>query len=316
MPETRVRIGLDVGGTKIEAVAVDERGAILARVRRATGWGADPVVESILAAADELGRAGSFSVPEIASVGVGIPGIVEAHSGRVLHAVNLGIASLDLASRLTEALGAEVRIANDVKAATMGAAALRGRSESMAYLNLGTGVSAGIVLGGRLWQGAFGTAGEVGHISVDPQGRLCGCGQRGCIETLCGGGTLAAAWGRGGAFPVSDIVDAAEAGDEQARQLRDDLVRGAAAAVRVLVLTADVETVVIGGGIAALGERLEDPLRAALRRDAASSGFLASLRIEQRIELLPEAAQAAAFGAALIGRDGLALPGEGVVLHG
>lgn len=297
----QIRVGLDVGGTKIDAVAVSPDGEILGRLRRPTGWGEDDVlagiVDAVSALADEVG----YPMTEVRSVGVGIPGLVDAHSGRVLHAVNLGVESLDLARRAQEAMGIPFRVENDVKAAALGAAVLRGVTGSMAYLNLGTGVAAGIVVEGRIWRGATGTAGEVGHISVDPRGRLCGCGQRGCIETFCGGGALARAWGRPGALPVRDIFDAAETGDADAVALKADLIHGAAAAVRVLVLSTDVEKVIIGGGITSLGARLEDGIRAALRDEAEKSPFMSSLRLEARIELLAAGSPAAAFGAAVVG---------------
>ena len=308
-----IRVGLDVGGTKIDAVAVDRAGEIVGRHRRPTGWGDDAVVDSIVQAVTALAAENGLSLASIGSVGVGIPGVVDVETGRVLHAVNLGVASLDLAGRASAALGIRFRIENDVKAAALGAAVLRGATGSMAYLNLGTGVAAGIVLDGRIRRGARGTAGEVGHISVDPHGRLCGCGQRGCIETLCGGGALAKAWGRPGALPVADILDAADAGDETAIALRADLHHGAAAAVRVLVLSADVETVVIGGGLTALGARLDEGIRAALRTEAEASPFMRSLHLDERIEILATGSPAAAFGAALVGA---AVPEKEIVFHG
>lgn len=308
-----IRVGLDVGGTKIDAVAVDPAGSILGRLRRPTGWGEDAVVESIVATvvalADEIG----VPLSAVGSAGIGIPGLVDAEAGRVLHAVNLGVESLDLATRAAQALGIPFRVENDVKAAALGAAVLSDVAGSMAYLNLGTGVAAGIVIDGRIWRGARGTAGEVGHLSVDPRGRLCGCGQRGCVETFCGGGALAKAWGRPGALPVKDIVDAADAGDPQALALRADLFFGAAAAVRVLVLSADVETVVIGGGLTALGTRLADGVREALHAGAEASPFLRSLRLDERIELLPAGSPAAAFGAALVGAS---ISEKEIVPHG
>lgn len=297
----QIRVGLDVGGTKIDAVAVDASGDIIGRLRRPTGWGEDAVVESIVASVVALAEEAGVPLSRIGSVGIGIPGLVDAEAGRVVHAVNLGVESLDLADRAERALGVPFRVENDVKAAALGAAVLSGVTGSMAYLNLGTGVAAGIVLDGRIWRGARGTAGEVGHISVDPRGRLCGCGQRGCVETLCGGGALAKAWGRPGALPIRDIFDAADAGDPLAIALRDDLHHGAAAAVRVLVLSADVETVIIGGGLTALGDRLENGVRAALHAGAEASPFMRSLRLDERIELLPAGSPAAAFGAALVG---------------
>ncbi|WP_101847070.1 ROK family protein [Zhihengliuella sp. ISTPL4] len=296
-----LRVGLDVGGTKIDAVAVDPAGTILARLRRPTGWGEDAVVDSIVSTVAALAEESGLPLSAVGSAGIGIPGLVDAEAGRVLHAVNLGVESLDLAARAEQALGIPFRVENDVKAAALGAAVLSDVAGSMAYLNLGTGVAAGIVVDGRIWRGSRGTAGEVGHLSVDPRGRLCGCGQRGCVETFCGGGALAKAWGRPGALPVKDIVDAAEAGDPHALALQADLFFGAAAAVRVLVLSADVETVVIGGGLTALGGRLAEGIRAALHAGAEASPFLRSLRLDERIELLPAGSPAAAFGAALVG---------------
>lgn len=299
-PRGSIRIGMDVGGTKTEGVAVSADGALLARLRRPTEWGGEAVIAGIVettrALAAELGLAAS----EIHSVGVGVPGLVDAAAGRVLHAVNLGVESLDIARLAGREIPTPIAVENDVKAAALGAAAMRGETASMAYLNLGTGVAAGIVVDGRLWRGARGTAGEVGHIRIDPDGRLCGCGQRGCIETLCGGGAIARAWGRPGDYPVLDVYDAADAGDEAALRLRADIARGAASAVQVLVLTADVETVVIGGGLTALADRLEPDLRAVLGADAATSPFIASLRLSERVSLLPSGSPVAALGAALL----------------
>ena len=312
-----IRVGLDIGGTKTDAVAVAPDGDIIARVRRPTGWGDEAVIASILDSVAALSQDGGFATSELGSVGVGIPGLVEPGTGRVLHAVNLGVESLDISARAGGVLKVPIAVENDVKAAALGAAALRGDGASMAYLNLGTGVAAGIVADGRIWRGMHGTAGEVGHLSVDPAGRLCGCGQRGCVETLCGGGALAKAWGRPGALPVRDIFDAAEVGDAHAIALRADLARGAAAAVRILVLSVDVETVVIGGGLTALGDRLHADIVATLRREADGSAFMRSLRLDERIELLPSGSPAAALGAALVGAsDSAPVPEKEIVPHG
>lgn len=308
-----IRVGLDIGGTKTDAVALNVDGEIIGRIRRATGYGDEAVISDVVESVGELRREVGFEISDVRSVGVGIPGVVDPERGLVLHAVNLGVESLELSSCASERLGAPVFVENDVKAAALGAAAIRGGHASMAYLNLGTGVAAGIVVDGALWRGARGTAGEVGHISVDPNGRVCGCGQHGCIETLCGGGALARAWGRPGALPIRDIFDAADEGDTEALLLRADLARGAAAAVRVLVLSADVETVVIGGGLTALGERLRDGIRTALIADAAGSSFLRSLHLDERIELLPAGSPAAALGAALVGAH---VPAKEIAVHG
>lgn len=296
-----MKVGLDVGGTKTAAVAVDADGGIRGRVRLPTGWGGDAVVQTIVAAVRALGPEAGVELSSIRSIGIGIPGQVDVRTGRVEHAVNLGVESLELARAVEPLVGLPVRVENDVKAAAVGAYELHGGSGSMAYLNLGTGVAAGIVDRGVLWRGARGTAGEVGHVPIDPRGPRCRCGQHGCIEVFAGGGALAERWGRPGALPVRDIFDAADAGDERAHALRAGLSHGVAAAVRVLVLTTDVDVVVLGGGVSVLGDRLLGDVRAQLQASAEASPFLRSLRLAERVELLPAGSPAAALGAALIG---------------
>lgn len=317
-----MRVGLDVGGTKTDAVAVDAVGAIAGRIRMATGWGPDAVAQTVLDAVRALGAQAGVDLAAVRSVGVGIPGQIEPGTGRVVHAVNLGVEELDLAAAVSPELGVPVQVENDVKAAALGAHALHTRNgspapDSMAYLNLGTGIAAGIVSNGVLWRGARGTAGEVGHISVDPNGPLCRCGQRGCIEAFAGGGAIAERWAKRSALPVRDVFDAAEAGDPSARQLRAGLARGVAAAVRVLVLTADVDIVVLGGGVTALGDRLMTDVAAELSASAEASPFMRSLRLTDRVELLPPGSPAAALGAALVGAEGDAThDAEEALVHG
>ncbi|QAY58940.1 ROK family protein [Microbacterium protaetiae] len=296
-----MRVGLDVGGTKTDAVAVDAAGTITGRVRLATGWGPDGVVQTVVDAVEALVAAG-VERGGIQSVGVGMPGQVHPGSSHVLHAVNLGIADLDLAAATAPRLGVPVSVENDVKAAALGADALRGGAGgTMAFLNLGTGVAAGIVSDGTLWTGAHGTAGEVGHIAVDPHGPICTCGQRGCVEALSGGAAIARRWGRPAPLPVLDMLDAADRADPHAQALRADLMIGVSAAVRILVLTADVDVVVIGGGLSGLGDRLMDGVRAELEASAAASEFMRSLHLPGRVQLLPAGSPAAALGAALVG---------------
>ncbi len=302
-----MRLGFDVGGTKTDAVAVAPTGEIVARVRRATGWGTDAVTATIVHTVSELAAQVGVPPEALESIGIGIPGQIAPGTARVAHAVNLGIDELDLAAAIGPVFGVPVHAENDVKAAALGAFALHGDGggSTMAYLNLGTGVAAGFVKDGRLWRGARGSAGEVGHISVDPRGPLCRCGQRGCIEAFAGGGSVARRWIVPGAvasaLPVRDVFDAADAGDPRAIELRDGLVYGVAAAVRVLVLSADVASVVIGGGVTALGDRMLNLVATQLEASAEASAFLRSLQLAERVDLLPAGSPAAAFGAALIG---------------
>jgi predicted NBD/HSP70 family sugar kinase len=298
---TGLRVGIDIGGTKTDAVAVDAAGAVVHRLRLATGFGGDAVLATAVAAVERLAEATGGG--DFLSIGVGIPGTVDVSSGRVDHAVNLGVTGLELGLELSARLGRTVRVENDVNAAALGAFSLLGLTgeQSMAYLNLGTGLAAGLVLGGRLWRGSRGVAGEIGHIPVDPAGPLCPCGQRGCLELMASGSAVARQWPTEDPKPVRALWTAADAGDALAVEVRARLVENVAAAVRLLVLTVDVDDVVIGGGLSSLGDALLAEVRGVLRGWAEGSEFLASLELPQRVDLVPGGANSAAIGAALIG---------------
>lgn len=301
-----MRVGIDIGGTKTAAVAIGDDGALSGEVRMPTGFGAEAVVETALRTVERLTRIEGVEASTISSIGIGIPGTVDAASGRVTHAVNLGLEGLDLGPLLEDRLAIEVRVENDVKAAALGAHHLLGMSDgagahSMAYLNLGTGLAAGIVIGGRLLRGGRGAAGEIGHIPVDPSGVACACGQRGCLETVASGSAVARMWPTADPEPARALFEAATAGDGRAAAARERFLTAVAAAVRLLVLATDVDVVVIGGGLSALGDRLVDGTRRILSRWADDSPFLASLGLPSRVRVIPPGLPAAAVGAALIG---------------
>lgn len=303
-----MRLGIDIGGTKTAAVAIGEDGELSDQVRMPTGFGADAVVATALRTVERMSELAGVDPHAFHSIGIGIPGSVDSASGRVTHAVNLGLEGLDLGPRLADRLGVDVRIENDVKAAALGAHHLLGvadgiRAHSMAYLNLGTGLAAGIVLDGHLLRGGRGVAGEIGHIPVDPTGERCPCGQRGCLETLASGSALATMWPSTHRYPAIDLFDRADAGEPGAVAVRERFLLGVASAVRLLALTTDVDDLVIGGGLAALGDRLLAGTRRVLDGWAGDSAFLASLDLPRRVQVIPRGFPAAAVGAALIGEE-------------
>jgi glucokinase len=298
-----VRLGIDIGGTKTDAVAIDDAGGLAQRIRLATGFGSTAVVETAVTAVSRIGELTGLSASGFTSIGIGIPGMVDSASGHVAHAVNLGLEGLELGGELAGRLGVGVRIENDVNAAAVGAYHLMALDGTMAYLNLGTGLAAGIVVNGELWRGAHGIAGEIGHIPVDPNGVLCACGQRGCLETVASGSGVARQWRTDDPLPVRSLFAAAADGDTEAKAIKARLAAGIAAAVRVLVLTVDVDSVVIGGGLSHLGDRLLCDVHEVLDEWAKASPFLASLSLPERVRLIPEGSPAAAIGAALVGES-------------
>lgn len=308
-----MRLGIDIGGTKTAAVAIGEDGGLTEQVRMPTGFGADAVVETALRTVERMSQLTGVDPHAFRSIGIGIPGTVDSATGRVAHAVNLGLEGLDLGPRLSDRIGVDVRVENDVNAAALGAHHLLGladglRAHSMAYLNLGTGLAAGLVLDGHLLRGGRGVAGEIGHIPVDPAGPPCPCGQRGCLETVASGSALAAMWPSTHRHPSVELFDRADAGDPGAVAVRARFLTGVASAVRLLALTTDVDDIVIGGGLAALGERLLDGTRGVLAEWGAGSAFLASLDLPPRVQVIPRGFPAAAVGAALVGEE-LRTPG-------
>jgi glucokinase len=309
-----VRLGLDIGGTKTAAAILHDDGSLAALRTAPSGYGGDQVVRVAAALAREaMAEAGNGRLD---SVGACMPGLVDPSTGVVRHAVNLGVESLNLAGELEELLGSPVAVENDVKAAALGAhGILTARSavgpvpsgsgaapeETLAYLNLGTGLAAGVVRNGKVLRGPDGMLGEIGHLPVGGD-TPCVCGQVGCLETLASGSALARMWTPppGGG---RDPFEAALAGDERARVAAAVLCRGVALAIQVLVLSTGADRIIIGGGLAALGPSLLQGIYSELKHRAEESRFLESLGLPGRFELLPSEIPLAALGAAALSRQ-------------
>lgn len=292
-------IGMDIGGTKTAAIVIDRDGKLGPSTRLPTGQGNEGVLQTAEKIIATLAEQVGCEPSSFASVGVGVPGQVDPELGEVRYAYNLGVESLALAPLLSARSGLKVSLDNDVTAASIGAAHLMNLSGAVAYLNLGTGLSAGIVMDGHPWRGARGLAGEVGHLAVDKQERLCPCGQRGCLETVASGSALKTYWPAGGEHPGWVLADAVASGDPDAVKAFELLVGGAAGAIRALGVTIAPEHVVIGGGLRKIGAPLIDGIRETLAAWEAESSFLAGFRLSQRVLVLPEDSPAATVGAAL-----------------
>ncbi len=272
-------IGLDVGGTKINAFRVARDGTIVERSSAPTP--ADDE-DATLSAMVEL--ATSLKTPDVLAVGVGAAGLVDAAEGVLRFAPNLAWRDLPIARRMREALGLPCQVDNDASMAAYGEfrfGAGRGYRHLL-LVTVGTGIGGGIVADGRLFRGANGFAAEIGHIVVEPGGPLCGCGNRGCWEQVAAGRAI----DRMGREEARDhehsilrrlaggdpdkvtgrlVTEAAQRGDDAARgilaQTGARLGEGIAGLVNVL----DPQVVVVGGGAIVAGDLMLDSARAAFR---------------------------------------------------
>jgi glucokinase len=263
-------IGLDVGGTYLKGARIGEAGQVLARLH-------EPIVrerpEDLLSqfehAVKALGAGG-----EVRAVGIGLPGIVDHAAARLRGVPNLpallALRDLDLGAEVGGRTGAATFVENDANAAALAEAwigAGRGAT-SLVFLTLGTGVGGAVILRDRLWTGSSGYAGEAGHVQLDPDGDPCGCGRRGCLETVVG----IAGWSRraaekmktresslaGQRIEPATIVAAAREGDLVAIEVVDETAKALGQALGALVNILNPERAVIGGGVAAAGAFLLD----------------------------------------------------------
>lgn len=264
-----LHLGLDLGGTNIKSAVVDRAGDDVRVLTSAScptrsHDGPERVLERVAVAAQSLIEA----CGRPATIGLALPGHFDPLRGAGILLPNLHgpWCGQPIAGPVSIALGQPVALINDVRALTLAEARLgAGRGiKDFICIALGTGVGGGLVLGGQLHLG-LGNAGEIGHCTVDPDGPECGCGNRGCLDRVASAERIAADAGQA---TVLDAVTAARAGDRTATAA---IERAATAIGRVLagaVVLLWPERVVVGGGVAAAGDVLLDPIRAELRRRA------------------------------------------------
>jgi glucokinase len=259
-------IGVDVGGTTVKAALIDSDGLEYADSELPTPrhLGTEAVIATIIRAIVEL----QARVPEAArlrAVGLVVPGVVDAEHGIAVYAANIGWEQLPLRKLVAEAIDLPVVMDHDVRAAGLAEFAWgagRGLREIL-FVALGTGVAAAVITRGQVSAGATGRAGELGHIPVFPEGEWCACGQRGCTETYASGAALSrrydAASGRSD-VPAREVIGRAGAGDPIAERVFDDAITALGRALVTYVLLMDPEVILIGGGMAASGAALLQPL--------------------------------------------------------
>ena len=312
-------IGLDVGGTKVLGVVLDDDAAVVAERKEPTRRDAAGLLEGLVAVATELRR----EAPAATALGVGLPGLVDRH-GTLRFAPNLpGIVELPVGPTLAEAFGLPVRADNDATCAAwaehqLGAAT---GADTALLVTLGTGIGGGLVVDGLLVRGANGFAGEVGHMVVDDGGIPCACGRRGCWERYAsgtalgqqaralvaeGGGTRLVELAGGDPAGVTGEHVTTAAGDADAVAVLAGFADWFALGLANLIHAFDPSRCVIGGGLVAAGDVVFGPIRTAL-----ADVRLVAPEHRPPVEVVPATlgARAGAIGAALLARQ--VSPGRG-----
>ena len=318
-------VGVDVGGTKIAAGVVDESGKLLQHTRRETpATDTTQVLGAIADATREL-----QAQHEIAAVGIGAAGFVDATRSTVLFAPNLAWRDENLRAQLSERLGVPVVVENDANAAAWAESRFgAGRDhDDLVAITIGTGIGGGIVMKGRLLRGGYGVAAEIGHITMVPYGRRCGCGLQGCWEQYGSGralvteareiarhspafaaGLLAAAGGDPEAISGEMVTAKAQEGDVGALHCFDEIGRWIGLGLAQLAAVLDPSLFVLGGGVSAAGDVLRSRVESVFRGNLTGRGH----RPVAEVRLAEMGWEAGMVGAADLARthDDTAVPGS------
>jgi glucokinase len=288
-------IGLDLGGTKISAAALSADGSRMSGLRSIatqSELGAEGVVDRIIGLIEgvmsDTTKETGASRKDFIGIGAGAPGPLDRDKGIVVVAPNLGWRDFPLSERINSRLGIPVTLDNDANCATLGefwlGAARGGRN--VVGITIGTGIGGGLIINGELYHGASDVAGEIGHTTIDVNGRHCKCGNYGCLEAYASGPAIATRArealvredtasmlpsmvdGVLERITAETVYDAAKKGDGLANEIVRDTARYLGAGIATLLNTFNPDTVVIAGGVIRAGDALLTPLRTEVRRRA------------------------------------------------
>ncbi|MFQ6100862.1 MAG: ROK family protein [Anaerolineae bacterium] len=283
-------IGIDLGGTKIRTALVDSAGKIIAHDRRETlaKEGLEAVIGRMLESARQVMAQAGAKQSQVAAVGIGAPGPLDIETGILVAPPNFpDWERVPLKRLIEDGLGITAFIENDANAAALGEHRFGAGQgvEHMIYVTVSTGIGGGLILDGRLYHGANGMAGEIGHMTIVPYGPLCGCGNRGCLEVLASGMAIAhqarERVARGVPTLLADLAEgdleritaklvatAADQGDGEAQKILAEAMDYLGIGMANLVNLFNPQLIVIGGGLTNIGDALFEPVRRQIDRRA------------------------------------------------
>jgi glucokinase len=286
-PSRPLVIGLDLGGTKMLGLLMDDQANILKRVRLQTpGGGNTALSHNVLDLISELRDEIGDQARSLIGISIGAPGFIHQESGTILDAQNMQLHNLPLSKIVSETFGLTTRVIHDVKAAAFGEACF-GAGKGMrhlAFMNIGTGIAVGLIFDGQIYQGSAGRSGEIGHIRVVRDGPDCSCGGRGCLEAIASGPSLvrraqavlshnrstSSMWvssnRRLDLVSAEMIAEAARSGESWASALIEETADYLGLSIAGLINVLDLEHIIIGGGLSQMGDLLLNPIRKAVNR--------------------------------------------------
>ncbi|HSD45266.1 MAG TPA: ROK family protein [Pyrinomonadaceae bacterium] len=303
-------IGIYISGSQIRAALVDEDGRVIER--RSADVSSENIVPQIATITDDLRPA----LGTVVAMGVAIPGLVNRQADRVVDSRNLPLTMVeDLHGGLTRATGLRVELENDANAAAYGefkVGAGRG-SHNLFYITIGNGIGGAIILDGKLWTGASGFAGEVGHITIDTEGLECVCGNTGCLETLASAPSIVrrarerlnrdstsslSRLALNKNFTAEDVAHEAREGDDFAAMMIERTGKYIGTGVASVINLLNIERIVLGGGVMDAGPLILNPIIQEVKRRAFQPCFEATQIVAATLGL-----DAAPIGVALLARD-------------
>lgn len=313
-------VGIDVGGTKIAACLIDLDGRILSIVRRPTDITTpEATLDSIAGAAIELMHVNLLDSNSVNAIGFGIPGLVDAERGIGIASVNLGWKNIAVRAGLESRLGIHCVIDNDVRVGALGEVCFGAAKglKNLVYLNIGTGISAVILINGKFFMGSRGLAGEIGHAVLIPGGLQCKCGGRGCFEAVASGPGIARRAlekikaGRESmiaaqsleyaqSLTAEKVFDAATHGDPVAIETLNEIGTLIAYSLEYLALAYDPDIIVLGGSVVLGSSLLFQIIQRNLQELADSSWVFGKVYSKKLVQLSTLGNNAGVLGAAAL----------------
>lgn len=281
----KICIGVDIGGTSIKMGLVDTNGAIQHKWEIETNkaeHGKFIVQEVWSSIENELNNRG-VEHASLLGIGIGAPGFIDSKNAYVFEAVNIGWKNVDLGTQFQEISNLPTYLENDANVAVLGEnwQGAGNNADNVIAITLGTGVGGGIIANGEIIDGANGTAGEIGHMTIDPNGLPCNCGRKGCLETIASAtgfakqglemaiqdpaGMLAAHYQKTGHITAKDIFDFAADGDQGSMKIIDRTTDLLGLTIANLATVLNPSKVLIGGGVSKAGNQLVEPIREAFQ---------------------------------------------------